>query len=146
MVEDSSNEKKKKVKVVQIMNQELANICNDSIDSNQVCSTKIDFDKYTSSITGFENADSFSDFLKLISNPIRLKILLILLTKEWSCNCEFESVFNEHQTLISHHLRNLREGGLIKFRKQGQWKFYRIEPKFKVILEQLRDLSFILFK
>ncbi len=133
------------VKIIKIEGQETNNpLSIDTIDISHICSCNIDFKKYTSNITGFEYADDFSNFLKLISNPIRFKILLILLTKEWSCNCEFESVFNEHQTLISHHLRNLREGGLIDFKKQGQWKFYKIEPKFRPLLEQLRDLLFTL--
>ncbi|HUT80184.1 MAG TPA: helix-turn-helix transcriptional regulator [Candidatus Bathyarchaeia archaeon] len=143
--EDSNGKKKQTVKVVKIEGQETSdNISIDSIDTSQICCNKIDYKKYTDTITGFENSDEFSNFLKLISNPIRLKILLILLTKEWSCNCEFESVFNEHQTLISHHLRNLREGGLIDFKKQGQWKFYKIKAKFRPILERLRDISFTL--
>ncbi|MHA1121248.1 MAG: ArsR/SmtB family transcription factor [Candidatus Heimdallarchaeota archaeon] len=142
-------QKKKVVKIVAIRGRDdIADLDEiiEKVDLKQICCISLDRKEYLSGIDVFEQADDFSSQLKLIANPIRLKILLILLNKEWACNCEFESAFNEHQTLISHHLRNLREGGLITFQKKGQWKFYKIPDEIRPFLEKVRDLIYILPK
>lgn len=148
-LEEQKNKEKKIVKIVTIRGREdIADLDEiiEKVDLKQICCITLDRKEYLSSIDVFEKADDFSSQLKLISNPIRLKILLILLNKEWACNCEFESAFNQHQTLISHHLRNLREGGLITFQKKGQWKFYKITDEVRPFLEKVRDLIYILPK
>ena len=148
-MEEQKKQQKKMIKIVTIKGRDdtidLDEII-EKVDLNQICCVSLDRKEYLSGIDVFEKADDFSSQLKLIANPIRLKILLILLNKEWACNCEFESAFNEHQTLISHHLRNLREGGLITFKKKGQWKFYKIPDEIRPFLEKVRDLIYILPK
>ena len=76
-------------------------------------------------------------FLRTIANPIRMKILLILVNKDWACNCEFESVLDIHQTLVSHHLRKLRNKGLIVYKKHGQWKLYKLTKQARNWLDEL---------
>ncbi|MGC9780250.1 MAG: helix-turn-helix transcriptional regulator [Candidatus Heimdallarchaeota archaeon] len=147
--DDSKDSKKQQVKIVEIKGTEDIKDLNDIIDKtdlNQICCVSKDRNEYITDIDYFEEADNFSSVLKLVSNPIRLKILLILLDKDWACNCEFESAFDEHQTLISHHLRNLREGGLITFKKKGQWKFYKIVDEARPFSEKLRSLILVLPK
>ena len=148
-LEETKKKKKEVVKIVVVKGREddpnLDEMIN-KIDLKQICCVTQDRKEYLSGIDVFEKADDFSSTLKLIANPIRLKILLILLNKEWACNCEFESAFDEHQTLISHHLRNLREGGLITFKKKGQWKFYKIIDEARSFLEKLRSLILIMPK
>jgi len=148
-LEEQKKKEKKVVKIVAIRGRDdIADLDEiiDKVDLKQICCISLDRKEYLSGIDVFEQADDFSSQLKLIANPIRLKILLILLNKEWACNCEFESAFNEHQTLISHHLRNLREGGLITFQKKGQWKFYKIPDEIRPFLEKVRGLIYILPK
>ena len=77
-------------------------------DLKKLCCSLETWEKNIHEIEGFTHAEKFSQILKLIANPIRLKIILILLGRDWACNCEFEYIFNIQQTLISHHLRNLR--------------------------------------
>ncbi len=141
--------KKAEVKIVVIKGRDdepnLDEVIN-KIDLKQICCVTLDRKEYLSGIDVFEKADDLSTNLKLIANPIRLKILLILLNKEWACNCEFESAFSEHQTLISHHLRNLREGGLIYYEKKGKWKFYKLRDEMRPFIEKIRDLIFIMPK
>ena len=93
-------------------------------------------------VRGFGDVDNFSVILSAVSNPYRLKILLILLKREWACNCEFEYILDIHQTLISHHLKNLRETNLITYKKEGKWKFYRITDEARPFLEELRESLF----
>lgn len=148
-LEETKKKEKRIVKIVVVKGKEegadLDDIIN-KIDLKQICCVTQDRKEYLSGIDVFEKADDFSATLKLIANPIRLKILLILLNKEWACNCEFETAFNEHQTLISHHLRNLREGGLIAFKKKGKWKFYKLRKEIRPFIEQIRDLIYIMPK
>ena len=146
---DSKDLDQKQVKIVEIRDAENVKDLDEAIekaDLNQICCVTKDRNEYITDIDYYREADTFSTMLKLVSNPIRLKILLILLDKEWACNCEFESAFDEHQTLISQHLRNLREGGLITFKKKGQWKFYKIIDEARSFLEKLRSLILIMPK
>jgi DNA-binding transcriptional ArsR family regulator len=91
-------------------------------------------------VQGITKVNEMTDFLKLVANPIRLKILLILLERDWACNCEFEQAFQEHQTLISHHLRKLRKAKIVTYTKSGQWNFYRLEEQYKQPLIEMRTL------
>ncbi|NHJ31289.1 MAG: helix-turn-helix transcriptional regulator [Asgard group archaeon] len=146
-LEESKKKEKKVVKIVVVKGREEITDLDEiieKIDLKQICCVSLDRKEYLSGIDVFEKADNFSTTLKLIANPIRLKILLILLNKEWACNCEFESAFSEHQTLISHHLRNLREGGLITFKKKGKWKFYKLKDEVRPFLEKIRELIYIM--
>jgi ArsR family transcriptional regulator, arsenate/arsenite/antimonite-responsive transcriptional repressor len=45
-----------------------------------------------------------------------------------ACSCEFEPLFNLSQPTISHHLKVLRQAGLISGRQDGTWVRYSIEP------------------
>jgi len=119
-------QKKKVVKIVAIRGRDdIADLDEiiEKVDLKQICCISLDRKEYLSGIDVFEQADDFSSQLKLIANPIRLKILLILLNKEWACNC-----------------------GLITFQKKGQWKFYKIPDEIRPFLEKVRDLIYILPK
>lgn len=58
------------------------------------------------------------DFLKVISEENRLKILCIL-RKQEKCVCEIWQFLDLPQNLISHHLKVLKDSGLIDSRKEG---------------------------
>jgi len=68
------------------------------------------------------------DFLKIISEENRLKILCIL-QKQEKCVCEIWQFLNLSQNLISHHLRVLKDFGLIGSRKEGTKVFYFLNQK-----------------
>lgn len=114
----------------------------DGTDLKNACCSVEEWEKKITNIRGFVEADSFSAILSVVSNPIRLKILLIILERNWACNCEFEYILGIHQTLISHHLKNLRDAKLITYKREGKWKFYRITDDARPFLEELRDTLF----
>lgn len=64
-------------------------------------------------------------FLKAISHPLRLKILLLLCNRD-QCVCEFNWIFEETQTQISNHLKILRDAGIIETYYRSNHKIYRI--------------------
>jgi ArsR family transcriptional regulator len=42
--------------------------------------------------------------------------------------CDLTSVFDLSQPTVSHHLRVLREAGLVDATKRGTWSYYRLVP------------------
>ena len=66
---------------------------------------------------------------KALSDPTRLAIVNRLAGRGATCVCEFLSL-GLTQPTISHHLRVLREAGLIEVsHKRGTWVFYRLIPE-----------------
>ena len=68
------------------------------------------------------------DFLKAISEKNRLKILCILQKNEL-CVCDIWQHLNLSQNLTSHHLKVLKDFGLIKSRKEGTKVIYSLVSK-----------------
>lgn len=74
-----------------------------------------------------ERATSLAELFKLLSHPVRLQILDILSRYSGQvCVCEIERHFQIRQPTISHHLRLLREGGLIEAEQRGLWVYYHL--------------------
>lgn len=71
------------------------------------------------------NLDRVVDFLRIISEKNRLKILCMLRKKE-KCVCEIWQYLDLPQNLISHHLKVLKDFGLINSRKDGTRIFYSL--------------------
>ena len=66
---------------------------------------------------------------KALADPTRLAIVNRLASREESCACEFDSL-GLSQPTISHHLKVLREAGLIEIsHKRGTFFFYRLVPE-----------------
>jgi len=61
-----------------------------------------------------------------LANPIRLKILKLLVEYGELCVCEMERALELKQSKISYHLGLLMEGGLVKRRQSGPWSFYSL--------------------
>jgi len=74
------------------------------------------------------NLEPIVKFLKIIAEPNRLKILCIL-QKEENCVCEICQFLDLPQNLISHHLKTLKDFGLIGSRKEGTKVFYSLNKK-----------------
>ncbi len=71
--------------------------------------------------------------MKLLSHPLRLRIILMLLNRD-HCVCEFFYVFAEPQNLISYNLKKLKDGGLIESYYRSNHKIYRLsETKVSVL-------------
>jgi len=64
-------------------------------------------------------------FLRCIGEPTRLQILK-LLAKGERCVGELASVLNKEQSLISHHLRALKECNIVKDEQEAQKVYYKI--------------------
>ena len=82
-------------------------------------------------------------FFDALADPVRRRILAMLLDADERCVCAMHAALNESQPKVSRHLAVLREGGLVLARRQGVWMHYRIHPElpawaFRVLLH-MRD-------
>lgn len=91
-------------------------------------------------VNGINHLTPISSLLKLLGEKNRLKILCIL--KEGQhCVCEIEKHLKLSQSLISHHLKDLKEAGLIEDEKKQQWVHYSLTKKGKSITGLLFNLT-----
>lgn len=66
--------------------------------------------------------------LAALADPARLAIVRQLASDETVCACDFTACADLAQPTISHHLRVLREAGLIHGDRRGTWIWYRLDP------------------
>jgi ArsR family transcriptional regulator len=74
-----------------------------------------------------EEAAGHAAVLKALADPHRLRMLSLIAARppaEPLCVCEIEGQFELSQPTISHHLRVLREAGLVTVTKRGLWHHY----------------------
>jgi ArsR family transcriptional regulator len=63
---------------------------------------------------------------KVLSDPIRLKLAVLLAIRGETCVCELEIALNEPQFKISRHLGIMRKGGIVEARREGTWMHYKL--------------------
>lgn len=61
--------------------------------------------------------------LKLLGDKTRLTMMKLLQNNEY-CVCEFVAIFQTSQPAISQHVRKLKDAGLVKETRRGQWIHY----------------------
>jgi ArsR family transcriptional regulator, arsenate/arsenite/antimonite-responsive transcriptional repressor len=85
-----------------------------------------------------EEAETFATLFKALSHPVRVQILdLISQGKGETCACDIERHFELTQPTISHHLKVLRDAGLITSESQGVWVHHRVNPAKVTALRHL---------
>lgn len=94
-----------------------------------------------------EEAQQLSDDFQILGHPVRLQILNVLARMQAQvCVCDLETAVPVKQPTVSHHLRLLREAGLIDCERHGQWVYYFIRQDAlsalrERIAKQLETLS-----
>lgn len=83
----------------------------------------------TSSSTARADDDQYVTSLKALAHPVRWRMLqLMAVNADGVCVCDLESQFDVSQPTISHHLRILREAGIVTTTQRGTWVFYAVAP------------------
>ncbi|AUM19973.1 ArsR family transcriptional regulator [Rhodococcus ruber Chol-4] len=67
---------------------------------------------------------------KALGDPVRLRMLSLIASHEGGecCVCDISPSFDLSQPTISHHLKVLREAGLLDCERRGTWVHYRVVP------------------
>ena len=67
--------------------------------------------------------------LQALADPTRFAIVKQLAADGEVCACDFSSCCEVSQPTVSHHLKVLREAGVIACERRGTWIYYWLEPK-----------------
>ena len=81
-------------------------------------------------------------FTRTLSDPTRLRILMLLLNEDELCVCHLTGILKMSQPKISRHLAVLRENKLLLDRRSGLWIHYRLHPGLPIwCYKTLQSLS-----
>lgn len=78
-----------------------------------------------------EEAAELAAVFKALGDPIRLRLLSLIASRDGGeiCVCELTPQFTLSQPTISHHLKLLRQAGLIDCERRGTWVYYWLLPE-----------------
>ena len=85
------------------------------------------------------DAVGLAPLFKALADPVRLRLLSLIACHDGgeACVCELTGAFDLSAPTISHHLKVLRESGMIDAERRGTWIYYRVEP---AVLARLSDM------
>jgi ArsR family transcriptional regulator len=73
--------------------------------------------------------DELAARFKALADPTRVAIVNCLSAADEVCVCNLTDTFELSQPTISHHLKILREAGLVESTRRGTWAYYRLVPE-----------------
>jgi ArsR family transcriptional regulator len=83
-----------------------------------------------------ESAERIAAIAKALGDPVRVQLVDVLRKHAGKvCVCELVPLFDLSQPTVSHHLKVLRDAGLLASERQGLWAYYYVLP------EALEELS-----
>src|SRR6516165_7512023 len=80
--------------------------------------------------------ESLASRFKALADPTRVAIVNRLAAADECCVCDLNAAFDLSQPTISHHLKVLRDAGLVESSRRGTWAYYRLVPD---AVRELRD-------
>lgn len=90
---------------------------------------------------GIAAATSIAGTLKALAEPLRLRILSAIATdpRGESCVCDLAELTDVSQPTVSHHLKVMKDAGLLASERRGTWVWYRIVAARKNAVTALLD-------
>jgi ArsR family transcriptional regulator len=77
-----------------------------------------------------EEADRLAKLAKALGDPIRMQLVDVLRKHAGKvCVCELVPLFDLSQPTVSHHLKKLREAGIVGSERRGLWAYYYVNPE-----------------
>lgn len=76
-----------------------------------------------------QSIETIASILKLLGDKTRLTMVKIMSEHE-CCVCELVDLFEMSQPAVSQHLRKMKDSGLVKETRKGQWVFYSLNPDY----------------
>jgi ArsR family transcriptional regulator len=87
--------------------------------------------------TSVAEAERLAVVAKALADPIRIRIVDVLRRHPGkACVCELIPLFDVSQPTVSHHLKVLREAGVVGVERRGLWAYYYVIPES---IEELRS-------
>jgi len=81
-----------------------------------------------------------AQIFKALSDPIRLRIVLLLQSEGELCVCDLMAVLNLPQSTVSRHLAYLRRSCWVDTRRQGVWMYYQLSRESCQMCRELLDV------
>jgi len=72
-------------------------------------------------------AANLADVLGALADPVRLRLLSIVVSEREVCSCDLERPLGKSQPTVSHHTRVLSEAGQLVGEKRGRWVWWRVD-------------------
>jgi ArsR family transcriptional regulator len=83
-----------------------------------------------------QQAERMAGIAKALADPVRLQLVDVLRKHAGKvCVCELVPLFDLSQPTVSHHLKVLREAGIVDSERRGLWAYYYVTP------DSLKELS-----
>ncbi|MFI5530186.1 metalloregulator ArsR/SmtB family transcription factor [Kitasatospora sp. NPDC051853] len=94
----------------------------------------------TSAELSAEDSVAMAAMFKALADPVRLRLFSKVASHEGgeACVCDIQDV-GVSQPTVSHHLKKLREAGLLSSERRGTWVYYRVEPSALSAMSALLD-------
>ena len=90
-----------------------------------------------------DQASAFAPMFKALGDPVRLRLLSMIASAGGGevCVCDLTGEFALTGPTISHHLKVLREAGLVDSDRRGTWVYYRLVPGALAMLGSLLEVD-----
>ena len=88
-----------------------------------------------------EMAGQVAPMFKALGDPVRLRLLSLIASTTEACVCDLTDGFALSGPTISHHLRVLRQAGLVDCERRGTWVYYWVCPEAVQQLSGLLDIA-----
>ncbi|MFD7067570.1 ArsR/SmtB family transcription factor [Streptomyces sp. NPDC059913] len=78
-----------------------------------------------------DRATELAKVFKALGDPVRLRLLSMIASRAGGeiCVCDLTPAFELSQPTVSHHLKLLKQAGLIASERRGTWVYYRLVPE-----------------
>ena len=77
----------------------------------------------------YRGLDEAAQLFKALADETRLAIVRQLQERDEMCACDLVACCRVAQPTVSHHLKVLREAGVVHADRRGQWIYYRLDPE-----------------
>ncbi|MEH1129278.1 ArsR/SmtB family transcription factor [Micromonospora sp. CPCC 206061] len=116
------------------MSKQAAALTLNDLSAGQPCCAPITEDRIPA-----ETATVLAPAFKALGDPVRLQLMSMIASAPDGeiCVCDLTPAFTLSGPTISHHLKTLREAGLVTAERRGTWVYYRAQPG---LMRQLASL------
>ncbi|MCW6003591.1 metalloregulator ArsR/SmtB family transcription factor [Micromonospora sp. CPCC 205371] len=116
------------------MSKQTAALTLTDLSAGQPCCAPIAEDRIPA-----ETAALLAPAFKALGDPVRLQLMSMIASASGGeiCVCDLTPAFTLSGPTISHHLKTLREAGLVTAERRGTWVYYRAQPGLMAQLASL---------